>query len=69
MASAGAQEIGEGRELAFGQWARAAHYCFDHSSFDGLVLPTRRLVYPRRDDNRPRSHPRLVWIEISAVAD
>jgi hypothetical protein len=50
----------------FGGWARAAHYCFDHRSFDGLLLPTRRLVYPRRADNRPRSHPRLVWIEVSA---
>ncbi|HEV2924121.1 MAG TPA: hypothetical protein VGW98_08815 [Solirubrobacteraceae bacterium] len=49
----------------FGGWAKAAHYCFDHRSFDGLLLPTRRLVYPRRSDNRPRSHPRLVWIEVS----
>ncbi|HEV7584999.1 MAG TPA: hypothetical protein VGO14_04390 [Solirubrobacteraceae bacterium] len=52
----------------FGEWARAAHYCFDHSRFDGLLLPTRRLVYPRRADNTPRSHPRLVWIEISPPA-
>jgi len=49
----------------FGQWARAAHYCFDHRSFDGLLMPTRRLVYPRRPDNTPRSRPRLVWIEVS----
>jgi len=52
----------------FGQWAKAAHYCFDHSSFDGLIVPCRRLVYPRRADNRPRSHPRLVWIEVSEAA-
>jgi hypothetical protein len=52
----------------FGGWAKAAHYCFDHRSFDGLLLPTRRLVYPRRADNRPRRHPRLVWIEISEPA-
>jgi hypothetical protein len=50
-----------------GGWAKAAHYCFDHQSFDGLTVPTRRLVYPRRADNRPRSRPRLVWIEISDV--
>jgi hypothetical protein len=50
----------------FGEWARAAHYCFEHRSFDGLLLPTRRLVYPRRPDNTPRSRPRLVWIEVSA---
>jgi hypothetical protein len=49
----------------FGGWAKAAHYCFEHRSFDGLLLPTRRLVYPRRADNRPRPHPRLVWIEVS----
>ena len=48
-----------------GGWAKAAHYCFDHQSFGGLVVPTRRLVYPRRRDNRPRARPRLVWIELS----
>jgi hypothetical protein len=52
----------------FGDWAKAAHYCFDHGRLDGLVLPMRRLVYPRRGDNRPRSHPRLVWIEVSDPA-
>jgi hypothetical protein len=51
----------------FGGWAKAAHYCYDQRSFDGLLLPTRRLVYPRRADNTPRSHPRLVWIEVSQI--
>ena len=50
-----------------GGWARAAHYCHDHQSFDGLVVPTRRLVYPRRGDNRRRSRPRLVWIEVPSA--
>jgi hypothetical protein len=50
-----------------GGWARAAHYCFEHQRCDGLTVPTRRLVYPRRRDNRPRSRPRLVWIELSDV--
>jgi hypothetical protein len=49
----------------FGNWAKAAHYCFEHRKFGGLLLPTRRLVYPRRRDNIPRAHPRLVWIEVS----
>lgn len=49
----------------FGGWARAAHYSYEHTSFDGLIIPRRRLVYPRRPDNRPRGHPRLVWIEVS----
>jgi hypothetical protein len=53
----------------FGSWARAAHYCFEHTSFDGLIFPRRRLVYPRRRDNRPRAHPQLVWIEMSAADD
>ncbi|HEV3282939.1 MAG TPA: hypothetical protein VG010_01945 [Solirubrobacteraceae bacterium] len=49
----------------FGEWARAAHYCFEHRDIHGLAVPTRRLVYPRRADNTPRSRPRLVWIEVS----
>ena len=51
-----------------GGWAKAAHYCFDHQSFDGLVLPTRRRVYPRKRDNQRRSRPLLVWIEVSGMA-
>jgi hypothetical protein len=50
-----------------GGWAKAAHYCHDHQTFDGLVVPTRRLVYPRRGDNRRRSRPRLVWIEVPSA--
>jgi hypothetical protein len=51
-----------------GGWAKAAHYCFDHQSFDGLVLPTRRRVYPRKRDNQRRSWPLLVWIEVSGTS-
>ncbi len=50
-----------------GSWAKAAHYCLDHQSFDGLILPTRRRVYPRKRDNRHRSRPLLVWIEVSST--
>ncbi|HST55186.1 MAG TPA: hypothetical protein VLJ42_04730 [Solirubrobacteraceae bacterium] len=52
----------------FGGWAKAAHYCSEHQSFDGLIVPTRRAVYPRKRDNRPRARPRLVWIELADVA-
>jgi hypothetical protein len=52
----------------FGNWAKAAHYCWDHREFSGLVVPTRRKVFPRRRDGRPRPHPTLVWIEIEDVA-
>ena len=48
-----------------GGWARAAHFCMDHERFDGLLVPTRRRVYPRRADNRPRQRPRLVWVEVT----
>jgi hypothetical protein len=48
-----------------GGWAKAAHYCLDHQSFDGLIVPTRRRVYPRRRDNRRRARPLLVWISAS----
>jgi hypothetical protein len=51
----------------FGDWARAAHYCFDHRSFEGLVFPTRRRVHPRRRSNRPLRPVTLVWIEIEGV--
>jgi hypothetical protein len=49
----------------FGSWAKAAHYCLEHKDFEGLLIPTRRRVYPRKRDNRPRSHPRLVWVDAS----
>ncbi|MGP0101840.1 MAG: hypothetical protein ACLPUT_09520 [Solirubrobacteraceae bacterium] len=51
-----------------GGWARAAHYCLDHQSFDGFVLPTRRRVYPRKANNRRRAGPLLVWIEVPSAA-
>jgi hypothetical protein len=47
-----------------GGWAKAAHYCLDHRSFDGLVIPTRRRVYPRKANNQRRAGPLLVWIEM-----
>jgi hypothetical protein len=42
-------------------------YCSDPVEFDGLVIPTRRRVYPRRSDGRPRSRPVLVWIDVKNV--
>jgi hypothetical protein len=51
-----------------GGWAKAAHYCFDHRSFDGLMVPTRRRVYPRKRNNRRRAGPLLVWIEVAGAA-
>ena len=48
----------------FGEWAKAAHYCLDHKNFSGLIIPTRRRVFPRKSDGNPRSFPTLVWIEL-----
>jgi len=50
-----------------GSWAKAAHYCFEHRSFDGFVVPTQRRVYPRKANNQRRIAPRLVWIEIPSA--
>lgn len=52
----------------FGGWAKAAHYCMDHRELDGIVVPTRRRVFPRRRNNRPLPHPVLVWIELEGAA-
>jgi hypothetical protein len=51
-----------------GDWAKAAHYCFEHRAFDGLMVPACRRVYPRRRDNRRRARPLLVWIEMPHAA-
>jgi hypothetical protein len=50
-----------------GSWAKAAHYCDAHREFGGLLFPTRRRVYPRRPDGRPRKRPTLVRIDLSGV--
>jgi hypothetical protein len=50
-----------------GGWAKAAHYCLDHQTFDGLVIPTRRRVYPRKPNDERRRRPRLVWIDVTSA--
>jgi hypothetical protein len=51
----------------FGSWAKAAHYPFDHQSFDGVVVPMRRRVFLRRRDNRPLTAVTLIWLDIETV--
>jgi hypothetical protein len=51
-----------------GGWARAAHYCMEHRPVGGLIVPTRRRVYPRRSDGRRRAGPLLVWIDVAEAA-
>ncbi|MFQ5898028.1 MAG: hypothetical protein ACE5JN_07255 [Candidatus Methylomirabilia bacterium] len=51
----------------FGHWAKAAHYCWEHKEFSGLVIPTRRKVFPRTKTGHPRRYPTLVWIEVDDI--
>lgn len=53
---------------AFGRWAKASHYCTSHRSFSGLLVPTRRRVYPRKRNNHPRGWPLLVRIDVERAA-
>lgn len=52
---------------AFGGWARAAHYSYDHRSFGGIVFPSRRRVHPRRADGRPLRAVTIIAIEVESV--
>jgi hypothetical protein len=52
----------------FGGWAKAAHYCWDHKRFDGLVVPTRRRAQVRRRNGKPLRHAAVVTIAIDDVA-
>jgi hypothetical protein len=52
---------------AFGNWAKAAHYCWRHKSFSGLVVPTHRKAMPRRRNGEPRRQFVLVEINIGDV--
>jgi hypothetical protein len=51
----------------FGSWAKAANYCWDLEPFDGLVVPTRRRVMPRRRNGKPLRPVAVVTIAISDV--
>jgi hypothetical protein len=51
----------------FGRWAKAAHVCLAHEISDGIPVPVRRRVTPRRPDGRPRRLPVLVSLELDSV--
>jgi hypothetical protein len=52
---------------AFGGWAKACHYSYDHRTFDGIVFPTRRRVHPRRAGGRPLRAVTIIAIEVESV--
>jgi hypothetical protein len=45
----------------------AAHYVFDYKEFQGIMVPTRRLVYPRDDNGNYISTPLVVDVELIDV--
>jgi hypothetical protein len=51
----------------FGNFARACHYCWDHKMFDGIMIPTRRQVFPRKKDGSPNRSITLVRIDIEDI--
>jgi hypothetical protein len=52
----------------FGSFAKSAHMCDGHRTFDGLTLPTKRRVYGRRRNNKPRPRPTLVSMDIHSAS-
>ncbi len=51
----------------FGNWAKAAHYCYDHKQMAGVTLPTRRRAMPRARDGKPRKQIGLVNIRVKGL--
>ncbi len=47
-----------------GRWARAAHACEELREFDGLLVPTRRLVRPLPFGITPLPFPTLFAIDV-----
>lgn len=45
----------------------AAHYVSQHEEFSGILVPTRRRVFTRREDGTPAPEPLIVSIDLSEV--
>jgi hypothetical protein len=45
----------------------AAHYVYDHKSFNGIMVPTRRRIHIRGEDGKPQMEPLLVSIDLSNI--
>jgi hypothetical protein len=50
----------------FGRWAKAAHYCTEHKEIGGLIVPTKRRVYPRGPAGRHLPGPLLLKLDLKA---
>jgi hypothetical protein len=53
--------------LVFGNFAKAAHYSWDHKEVNGIPFPTRRRVFPRKKDGSPQRRVTLVSIDIEDI--
>jgi hypothetical protein len=45
----------------------AAHYCYDHISFGGIVFPTLRRVVTRNENQSLLSNPTAVLLLLSDI--
>jgi hypothetical protein len=45
----------------------AAHYCYDHLSFGGIVFPTLRRVVTRKETHSFLSNPTAVLLLLSDI--
>jgi hypothetical protein len=54
-------------DVVAGRGVGAAHYCYDHEDFSGLIVPTRRRVYIRQEDGTA-SDQVVVEADIADVA-
>jgi len=52
----------------FSRFAKGAHLCDDHRTFDGFVWPTHRVVYPTRADGTPLRWFTVMQGWISSIA-
>ena len=53
--------------LVFGNFAKAAHYSWNHKEVKGIPFPTRRRVFPRKKNGSPLRLVTLVSIDIEAI--
>ena len=53
--------------LVFGNFAKAAHYSWNHREISGILFPTRRRVFPRKKDGSPLRLVTLVSIDIDDI--
>lgn len=51
----------------FAKWARAAHFCSHYLKWNGILIPSRRIVLPNGKDHIAASFPTLVWIRCSDI--